>query len=128
MTNQPDPIDVQVGLRVRAMRKSRSMSQETLAKACGLTFQQIQKYERGANRISASMLVRIAKACDVGVQELFPEEVTKPSQASTPASVTTASLEICFKSGGMRMLERLNELNERDFQLVMLMVSAMSKG
>ncbi|MHB8285507.1 MAG: helix-turn-helix domain-containing protein, partial [Caulobacteraceae bacterium] len=48
--NGPDPIDIAVGLRLRTLRKSKGMSQEQLGKALGITFQQIQKYERGTNR------------------------------------------------------------------------------
>ena len=54
----PDPIDVAVGARLRIRRQDRRMSQATLAEYLGITFQQVQKYERGANRISASMLVK----------------------------------------------------------------------
>ena len=67
----PDPIDVAVGARIRLARKTLRMSQQALAAAVGITFQQIQKYERGANRVSASMLVRIAQTLDTPVAELF---------------------------------------------------------
>ena len=63
--NGPDPIDVAVGIRLRSLRKQRGMSQETLARALNLTFQQIQKYEKGTNRISVithpGALVRIRR-------------------------------------------------------------------
>lgn len=67
----PDPIDVSVGGRIRLARKTKGVSQQTLAEAVGITFQQIQKYERGANRVSASMLAKIAHALDTSVAELF---------------------------------------------------------
>ena len=66
-----EPVDISVGLRIRFTRKARGLSQQALATAVGVTFQQIQKYERGANRVSASMLVKIAGALDVPVAELF---------------------------------------------------------
>ena len=72
--NGPDPIDVAVGLRLRTLRKSRGMSQEQLGRALGITFQQIQKYERGTNRISASMLVKSARALAVAPTSLLPDE------------------------------------------------------
>lgn len=59
-----DPIDVAVGARIRIRRKEIGMSQQTLADHLGVTFQQVQKYERGANRISASMLVKAARALE----------------------------------------------------------------
>ncbi len=72
--NGPDPIDVAVGLRLRTLRKAKGMSQEQLGRSLGITFQQIQKYERGTNRISASMLVKSARALDVAPAALLPDE------------------------------------------------------
>jgi transcriptional regulator with XRE-family HTH domain len=60
----PNPIDVAVGARLRIRRQELGMSQSTLGEYLGITFQQVQKYERGANRISASMLVKAARALD----------------------------------------------------------------
>lgn len=73
---EPDPVDVAVGARVRLLRKSRDISQERLAAAIGVTFQQVQKYERAANRISISMLARIAHALGTTVTELVDERPT----------------------------------------------------
>jgi transcriptional regulator with XRE-family HTH domain len=67
----PNPIDVHVGLQVRLRRKSLKISQEKLAESLGLTFQQVQKYERGANRISASKLYEIARALRVSIAWFF---------------------------------------------------------
>jgi transcriptional regulator with XRE-family HTH domain len=58
---QPDNIDVEVGRRVRVERIARGLSQTDLAKHIGVTFQQVQKYESGANRISIGRLTRIAQ-------------------------------------------------------------------
>jgi len=60
----PHPVDRHVGLRIRMRRKELGVSQEKLAEALGLTFQQVQKYERAANRVSASKLFEIARALD----------------------------------------------------------------
>jgi len=57
----PNPIDLHVGGRIRMRRKVLGVSQERLAEALGLTFQQVQKYERGSNRVSASKLYEIAR-------------------------------------------------------------------
>lgn len=67
----PDPVDIHVGARVRLRRTLVGLSQMELGGAIGLTFQQVQKYERGYNRISASMLHRIAGALDVPVSFFF---------------------------------------------------------
>lgn len=69
----PDPIDVAVGHRIRVRRKWLGISQSTLADHLGVSFQQVQKYERGANRVSASMLVKIAQKLDTSVGELVGE-------------------------------------------------------
>jgi transcriptional regulator with XRE-family HTH domain len=67
----PNPIDVHVGGRIRARRRQLGLSQERLADALGLTFQQVQKYERGSNRVSASKLYDIARTLGVTVGEFF---------------------------------------------------------
>jgi len=69
----PDPIDIAVGQRIRDRRRVTSMSQETLGRALGVTFQQVQKYERGVNRISASMMARAAEALSCSVADLMGE-------------------------------------------------------
>ncbi len=67
------PVDVHVGLRVRQRRTLLGMSQTKVADAVGLTFQQIQKYERGSNRIGSSRLFEFAKVLDVPVSYFFDE-------------------------------------------------------
>nr|WP_209880702.1 helix-turn-helix transcriptional regulator [Azospirillum soli] len=67
----PDVIDVHVGQRLRIARTLRGLSQGDLGAAIGLTFQQIQKYERGSNRISAGTLFRLGNALDVPVSYFF---------------------------------------------------------
>lgn len=66
-----NPIDVHVGKMVRARRKALSMSQAELAEALGITFQQVQKYERGSNRISASKLYETARTLKVEISTFF---------------------------------------------------------
>jgi transcriptional regulator with XRE-family HTH domain len=70
----PDPIDVAVGARIRARRKVQGFSQSHVAQQLGLTFQQIQKYERGVNRVSASKLVQIAGLLGTSVAWLVGED------------------------------------------------------
>lgn len=69
-----DPVDLFVGERLRAARLTSRLSQSELGEAMNLSFQQVQKYERGTNRISASMLVRAAKALGVSVADFFPDD------------------------------------------------------
>ena len=75
----PSPVDAHVGGRLRLRRTLLGMSQEKLGNAVGLTFQQIQKYERGANRIGASRLFDMARALDVPVQFFFDDMPAEPT-------------------------------------------------
>jgi len=70
-TKAPNPVDKYVGSRVRMRRIMLGMSQEKLGEALGLTFQQIQKYEKGTNRVGASRLQQISEVLQVPVQFLF---------------------------------------------------------
>ena len=67
----PNPVDVHVGTRLRLRRQVMKMSQEKLGDSLGITFQQIQKYERGANRVGASRLWKISQVMDVPVSFFF---------------------------------------------------------
>lgn len=69
----PDAVDAHVGSRVRLRRMVLGMSQESLGKALGLTFQQVQKYEKGANRIGAGRLKQLADLLDVPVQFFYDD-------------------------------------------------------
>ena len=69
----PNPIDVHVGRRIRQRRTLLGMSQEKLAEAIGLTFQQVQKYERGGNRVSSSRLFDLTHILDVPISYFFDE-------------------------------------------------------
>ena len=66
-----DPIDVHVGARIRLIRKQQGLSQTDLADALGKTFQQVQKYERGSNRVAASTLYRTAEYLGVNIEDFF---------------------------------------------------------
>ncbi|WP_395711143.1 helix-turn-helix domain-containing protein [Reyranella sp.] len=79
------PVDVHVGTRVRQRRALLGMSQTSLGNAVGLTFQQIQKYERGSNRIGASRLYEFARVLDVPVSYFFDE---MPSTVRSGRSTT----------------------------------------
>lgn len=72
-TRRTDPVDSHVGSRLRLRRTLMGMSQEKLGNSVSLTFQQIQKYERGLNRIGSSRLYQFCKALDVPVSFFFDE-------------------------------------------------------
>ena len=77
MKNQDpiDPVDVAIGGRVRARREAKRLTQDGLAKAVGVTFQQVQKYERGVNRIATARLIQMAAALETTVADLVGETI-----------------------------------------------------
>src|SRR5437660_2552446 len=83
----PNPIDKHVGSRVRMRRMMLGMSQEKLGDSLGLTFQQIQKYEKGTNRIGASRLQQISLVLQVPVSFFFEGAPTLPGEAGAPAGL-----------------------------------------
>lgn len=72
-----DELDRLIGRRIRIARQFRKLSQTDLGEAVGVTFQQVQKYESGANRVSASRLFRVAKALEVDIKYFFNEEANE---------------------------------------------------
>ncbi|MCZ6771692.1 MAG: helix-turn-helix transcriptional regulator [Proteobacteria bacterium] len=84
-------IDVHVGGRVRMRRTLLGLNQTTLGEALGISFQQVQKNERGTNRIGASRLYEISKILDVPVSYFF-EELTEESAAVTPIALSPVNI------------------------------------
>jgi transcriptional regulator with XRE-family HTH domain len=97
---EPHPVDIHVGNRVRQRRTLLGLSQEKLGEALGLSFQQVQKYERGTNRVSASRLYEMGRVLDVPVSYFF-ENI----DAAEVASQT---------SGGRGAEERPDPMNRRE--------------
>ena len=81
-TGIPSPIDVHVGARLRRRRTLLRMNQTKLGDAIGVTFQQVQKYERGANRIGSSRLFNLSRILDVPVQFFFDDMPTAVAASS----------------------------------------------
>jgi len=92
-----DPVDVTVGTRIRFTRKLRNVTQQALAEAIGVSFQQVQKYERGTNRVSASMLVRIADFLQVDIADLF-------GRANAQGAIDDQLADLLATSGALDML------------------------
>ena len=86
---KPNPVDIHVGQRIRLRRTLLGMSQEKLGEALNLTFQQVQKYERGANRVGSSRLFQLARVLDVPVSYFF-EEMTAETTARAKAVSSAA--------------------------------------
>jgi transcriptional regulator with XRE-family HTH domain len=104
-SDRPNPIDVHVGSRVRLRRNMLGLSQEKLGEAIGLTFQQVQKYERGANRIGASRLLELSRVLDVPVEFFY--DATDPVRAPAIPSGFEEAPQEGFDSDPLRKRETL---------------------
>ena len=104
----PDPIDLHVGTQVRARRILLGLSQEKLAEGLGITFQQVQKYERGSNRISASRLYNMAQLLDVPITYFYEgvDGGKRSSRGDQPVTLTDSE----FPDDMMRRKETLSLL------------------
>ena len=103
---KPNPVDTHVGSRVRLRRMLLGMSQERLGESMGLTFQQVQKYEKGVNRIGASRLFQISKILDVPVQFFFeeaPHADGAPARGMAEADSETFILEFLNSREGLEL-------------------------
>ena len=80
----PDPVDVHVGSRIKLRRQLLGLSQGKLAKALRLTFQQVQKYEKGTNRVSASRLFAIGSTLNVPIVYFFDDMPSKMAEMDAP--------------------------------------------
>lgn len=109
----PTPVDRHIGSRVRRRRIALGMSQETLGEALGLTFQQVQKYEKGTNRIGASRLLTIATILKVGIEFFFDglAETRATSSAETRLMGDFLALPECERL--MRSLVSLSDEDRR---------------
>jgi transcriptional regulator with XRE-family HTH domain len=110
----PNPVDKHVGRRVRMRRMMLGMSQEKLGNALGLTFQQVQKYEKGTNRISASRLQHISDILQVPVAFFFEGAPHQPGQpkelgdAPSPAYVS----DFLATSDGLALIKAFTRIKE----------------
>ena len=92
---EPNPVDVHVGNRIRLRRTLLGLSQEKLASMLGLTFQQVQKYERGMNRVGASRLWDISKVLEVPIN-FFYEDMDKSVASQSPRMFSIPESDIDF--------------------------------
>ena len=120
MTKKPDPIDIHVGKKIRIFRLTKGLSQTALGNALGVTFQQVQKYEKGANRVGSSRLSKISKLLSVPVNQFF-DDGGKRSYGATGEIVTN----LLSRPYAVRMLKALADLpdNGTRLSLVQLMES-----
>ena len=114
MAKRIEPVDALVGRRVRAYRLSLGMSQTTLGEKVGVTFQQIQKYERGTNRIGSSRLKKVATVLGVGVGALFAERTATIKRAHDPLT------EITSQPHAARLLKAFAGITDEKLRLALV--------
>ncbi|MBY0429893.1 MAG: helix-turn-helix domain-containing protein [Rhodospirillales bacterium] len=131
---KPNLIDIHVGSRVRLRRTLLGISQEKLGEAIGLTFQQVQKYERGTNRIGASRLFDLARVLDVPVSFFYDNMTDKVREASpalikagaVPASVPASEDDVFVRRETMELVRAYYRLqNPAARQVVLKLIRTM---
>jgi transcriptional regulator with XRE-family HTH domain len=111
---RPDPVDVEVGHRIRIERLSRGLSQTALANQLGVTFQQVQKYEKGVNRVGAGRLTKIAEVLGVPVGTFFSgKEVLEGEQGKVGEA---SPLKLLTVSGAFRLLRAYADIEDSNLR------------
>jgi transcriptional regulator with XRE-family HTH domain len=116
-----DPQDMEVGRRIRARRLAKQMSQTGLAMQLGLTFQQVQKYEKGTNRVGAGRLQRIAEILDAPITYFY-------SVADQPASNTTDILGFVDNARTLRLIRAYSRIGDLQLQHALLELTEQIAG
>ena len=103
----PHPVDVMVGKRVRLRRLQLSLSQTELAQKLGLTFQQVQKYEKGTNRVSCSRLYEISEVLDVPITFFFSDKLETKAEVAVAEQLEPSQLK-----DGLRLITAFGQIGE----------------
>lgn len=121
-----DPRDAEIGRRVRTLRLQRGLSQTELGNLISVTFQQVQKYEKGTNRISAGRLQRIAEVLTVPVSFFFAGAEDKPKANSAP----TIDVEFSFlqTEGALRLARAYARIKQPGVRLQLLRLTEAIAG
>jgi transcriptional regulator with XRE-family HTH domain len=112
---KPNPIDIHVGSRIRLRRTMLGMSQEKLGESLGITFQQIQKYEKGTNRVGASRLQNISGILNVPVSFFFedaPGDHTVSATCMAEASSSNYVVDFLSSSEGLQLNRAFVKIND----------------
>jgi transcriptional regulator with XRE-family HTH domain len=109
---KPDPVDVEVGQRIRIQRLQSGLSQTSLAEQLGVTFQQVQKYEKGVNRVGAGRLTKIAKVLGVPVASFFGAQDGAPIERPSERGTASSPLKLLTVPGALRLLRAYGQLND----------------
>jgi transcriptional regulator with XRE-family HTH domain len=112
-----NPVDEAVGARIRLLRKRRKMSQAELGKALDVTFQQVQKYEKGTNRVGASRLQMVANALNVPIAELFG------GTTATNSNTSRATKSVVFDPESLRLAEAFVRISDKEVRTLLVEVA-----
>lgn len=112
MAKKPHPVDVHVGGRVRMRRMILGLSQDKLADALGLTFQQVQKYEKGSNRIGASRMFEIADVLKVPVQYFYDDFSAKNGSYGFADGQQNSFMELLHSPEGVQLCRHFSEIKD----------------
>jgi transcriptional regulator with XRE-family HTH domain len=108
----PNFVDAHVGVRMRVRRQIIGMSQEKLGELLGITFQQVQKYEKGSNRVSASRLYLMAKVLGVPVQYFFDGLPDSDREGFSEGTQSSVVLDACASPEGIQLNRIFSEIAE----------------
>lgn len=129
---KPNPIDAHVGSRIRLRRLMLGLSQEKLGDELGITFQQVQKYEKGTNRIGASRLQAIANVLEVPISFFFedaPDIAPKSNKGLSDASSTDYVMDFLSTSEGLQLNRAFIKIKDPKLRKsVVDLVKSMSGG
>jgi transcriptional regulator with XRE-family HTH domain len=121
-TKRPRPVDTAVGQKIRIYRLQARLSQTDLANGLGVTFQQVQKYEKGTNRVAPSRLSDIANMLHIPVAVLFPDD----GQNTATPTLNPAELSIMTTTRGQRLATGYEQLPNDLRDLIVAVVEALA--
>jgi len=112
---RPDPVDIEVGHRIRIERLARGLSQTALANELGVTFQQVQKYEKGVNRVGAGRLTKIAEVLGIEVGTFFSGKEMLEQERSNNVG-EGSPLKLLTVSGAFRLLRSYGDIEDTNLR------------
>lgn len=110
----PNPVDISVGSRVRLRRNMMGLSQEKLGESLGVTFQQIQKYEKGANRISASKMQKISEILETPVAFFFEDTGNSVSEGLSEPESSDYVIDFLSSADGLQLNKAFAKIKDQN--------------
>jgi transcriptional regulator with XRE-family HTH domain len=116
---RPGAEDIEIGRKIRALRLERGLSQTSLADGIGLTFQQVQKYEKGTNRVSAGRLQKIADLLKIPVTFFYGGSAARPKKGD----MSDPALAFLQTKGAVRLMRAYSEISSRTTKYALLILA-----